>query len=232
MLILRPAGERGHADLGWLKSYHTFSFADYYDPSHMHFRSLRVLNDDRVDPGQGFGMHPHKDMEILTYVLEGSLEHQDSLGTRAVIGAGEVQRISAGTGVFHSEFNPSKSAPVHFLQIWILPEAKGLKPGYEERSFSAEEKRNKRRLIASPQGREGSVTLRQEVEVWATLLEEGAQVEHPLAPGRHAWVHVAVGEAQVNGHPLRAGDGAGISDEETIILKGAESAEVLIFDLA
>jgi hypothetical protein len=232
MITLRPADARGHADHGWLDSHHTFSFADYHDPRHMGFRSLRVLNDDRVAPAKGFGAHPHRDMEIVSYVLEGALEHRDSMGTGSVIRPGDVQRMSAGTGVTHSEYNASKTEPVHFLQIWIVPEKRGAAPGYEQRHFTADDKRGRLRLVASPDGRDGSVTVRQDVALYAGLFGPGERAEHPLAPGRHAWVHVASGSATVNGKALSAGDAAALSDEARVVIEGGDGAEVLVFDLA
>jgi redox-sensitive bicupin YhaK (pirin superfamily) len=232
MITVRKAQARGHARHGWLESFHTFSFADYYDPSHMGFRDLRVINEDRVQPGRGFGTHSHRDMEILSYVIDGSLEHRDSLGTGSVIRPGDVQRMSAGTGVTHSEYNPSQAELVHFLQIWILPEREGIEPSYEQRHFPPEERRGVLRLVASRAGREGSVRLHQDVELYAALLREGEAVEHALRPGRHAWVQVARGRCGVNGVGLEAGDGAALSGEASLALSGAGEAEVLVFDLA
>ncbi len=231
MMTVRPAGERGHADHGWLDTRHTFSFSDYYDPAHMGFRLLRVLNDDRVAPGQGFGTHPHRDMEIVSYVLEGALEHRDSMGTGSVIVPGDVQRMSAGTGVRHSEFNASKSEPVHFLQIWLLPEHSGIEPGYEQKTFTGEEKRGRLRLVASPDGRDGSVTIHTNALVYAGLFHEGEKAELALKKGRHAWVHIARGKARVNGRDLEAGDGAALSEEPAVVVEGIDGAEVLVFDL-
>ena len=230
MITIRKADERGHFDHGWLDTYHTFSFADYYDPKNMGFRSLRVINDDRVEPGRGFGTHGHRDMEIITYVLEGELAHRDSMGSNGIIKPGEVQRMSAGTGVRHSEMNGSHDKPVHLLQIWILPEREGITPSYEQKAFSAEERSGKLRLVASRGGDDGSVTIHQDVKLYATLLDGGAAVTHSFADGRHGWVHVARGEATLNGQPLHAGDGAAISDERSITLTG-DGAEVLLFDL-
>jgi hypothetical protein len=232
MIALRKSDERGRADHGWLDSRHTFSFADYHDPDHMGFRSLRVINEDRVRPGQGFGTHPHRDMEILSYVLEGALEHKDSMGTSSVIRPGEVQRMSAGSGVRHSEYNPSRTDPVHFLQIWILPEKQGLQPGYEQREFPDPERRSRLRLVASRNGREGSLTIHQDVDLYATLLEGGGKVAHVLAPGRHAWVQVTRGSVTLNGQAMDAGDGAAVSGEKSLELSASENAEVLIFDLS
>lgn len=235
MITLRPANERGHANHGWLDTYHTFSFADYYDPKHMGFRSLRVINDDRVEAGRGFGTHPHQDMEIVTYVLEGELAHKDSMGTGATIVPGEVQRMSAGTGVLHSEFNHSKSDEVHLLQIWILPEKRGLEPSYEQKFFADEEKLNRFRVVASRDGRDGSVKIHQDGSIHAALVEEGKSATYTLEKGRYAWVHVARGSVTLNGKTLNAGDGAAISDEEKLTLVGntvGKKAEVLLFDLA
>ncbi len=232
MITIRPGKERGHADHGWLDSYHTFSFADYYDPAHMGFRALRVINEDRVQSGKGFGTHPHRDMEIITYVLTGALEHRDSLGTGSVISPGEVQRMSAGTGITHSEFNHSSNTLLHLLQIWIVPERVGLPPSYEQRTFPAEERQGKLRLVASRDGRDGSVTIHQDVRLFATLLTPGERVNHLLAPNRHVWVQVTRGVVMVNDTPLSAGDGAAVSDEPKIEICGKEPAEVLLFDLA
>ena len=227
---IRRASQRGYADHGWLRSFHTFSFADYYDPAHMGFRSLRVINDDRVAAGGGFPTHPHRDMEIITYVLEGALAHQDSLGNGSIIRPGDVQRMSAGTGVRHSEMNASQKDAVHFMQIWVLPERQGLPPGYEQKAFSPAERQGKLRLVASRDGRDGSVTVHQDVGLYAALLD-GERVEHVLAPGRHAWIHLARGAAEVVGQALAEGDGVAINDAGPIALTGA-GAEILLFDLA
>jgi redox-sensitive bicupin YhaK (pirin superfamily) len=232
MITLRPAAERGRADLGWLQSHHTFSFADYHDPRHMHFRSLRVINDDRVAPGKGFGTHPHDNMEIITYVLEGALEHRDSLGTGSVIRPGDVQRMSAGTGITHSEFNPSRTDPVHLLQIWILPARRGLPPGYEQKNFPVASRRNQLRLVAAPDGADGALTLGQDVRLYASVLDVGRTVAHALASGRYAWVQMARGALTLNGQPMQAGDGAAIRQETTLTLAATEDAEFLLFDLA
>lgn len=232
MITLRPADARGHADHGWLDSHHTFSFADYYDAAHMGFRGLRVINEDRVAPGRGFGTHSHRDMEIVSYVLDGGLEHRDSMGTGSVIRPGDVQRMSAGSGVAHSEFNASRTDPVHFLQIWILPERRGMKPGYEQRNFDREAKDGRLCLIASHDGRDGSVTIHADVAVHAGLFAQGQRAELPLAPGRHAWVHVARGKARVNGRDLGPGDALALSEEPAVIVEGTEGGEVLVFDLA
>jgi redox-sensitive bicupin YhaK (pirin superfamily) len=230
MLTLRRAEDRGHANHGWLDSYHTFSFANYYDPNHMGFRALRVINEDYVAPDQGFGRHPHRDMEIITYVLEGALEHQDSMGNRAVMLPGEVQRMTAGTGVTHSEYNHSDRDPVHLLQIWILPEKKNLEPGYEQKAYSDAEKRGNLRLIASQDGREGSVTVHQDLNLYATVLGEGEKVSLEVS-NRHFWIQVARGTVLLNGELLNQGDAATL-DGETLELIGKEDAEVLVFDLA
>jgi redox-sensitive bicupin YhaK (pirin superfamily) len=231
MMTIRPAEERGHANHGWLDSYHTFSFADYYDPDHIGFRSLRVINDDHVSPGKGFGTHPHRDMEIISYVLEGSLQHRDSMGTGSVIKPGDVQRMSAGTGVLHSEFNPSKNEPVHFLQIWLLPGARGIEPSYEQKTFPPEERRARLRVVASPDAREGSLRVNTDAIVYAGLFQKGDSIELPVAPDRHAWVQVARGRVRVNGSELKTGDGAAISEERLVRLEGVDDAEVLLFDL-
>jgi len=232
MITLRPTDARGRSEHGWLDSRHTFSFADYYDPRHMGFRELRVINEDRVAPGKGFPTHAHRDMEIVSYVLSGALEHRDSMGNGSTIRPGDVQRMSAGTGVTHSEYNPSASEPVHFLQIWILPERQGLPPGYEQRTFSAEERRGRLRLVASPSGRDRSVTVHQDVELFAALLSPGEEVVHELRPGRHAWVQVAGGAVGLDGTVLRQGDGAALSEEPRVTLRAREPVEVLVFDLA
>ena len=230
MITIRRANERGHADHGWLDTYHTFSFADYYDPAHMGFRALRVINEDRVRAGRGFGTHGHRDMEIISYVLSGALGHRDSMGTDGVIRPGEVQRMSAGTGVMHSEMNASDKELVHFLQIWILPERSGITPSYEQKLFRDEEKRGALRVVASPDGRDGSVTIHQDVALYTTLLDDGESVTHEFAPNRYGWVQVARGEADVNGNKLQAGDGAAIANESRVTLTG-KGAEVLLFDL-
>lgn len=232
-ITIRKAEERGRADFGWLDSRHTFSFGHYYDPGHMGFGPLRVINDDRVAPGGGFPTHPHSDMEIVSYVLEGALEHKDSMGTGCVIRRGDVQRMSAGTGIRHSEFNASDALPVHFLQIWIIPEKKGLKPTYEQKAFADEEKRGRLRLIASQDGREGSVTVQRDVSLFAALLGNGQAVSHELAPRRGAWVQVASGSILLNGETLNEGDAASVTAPGTLKLEGAgeAGAEVLLFDM-
>ena len=232
MKEIRRSDARGHADHGWLQSRHTFSFADYHDPEHVHFGPLRVINEDRVAPGAGFGTHGHRDMEIVSYVLEGALEHKDSLGTGSVIRPGDVQRMSAGTGVSHSEFNSSQTELVHFLQIWILPAREGLEPSYEQKHFADAERRGALRLVASRDGRLGSLRIHQDVDLFATLLGAGDAALHALRPGRHAWVQLARGRCELNGIPLEAGDGAAVSDETALRLAGAKDAEVLLFDLA
>jgi redox-sensitive bicupin YhaK (pirin superfamily) len=232
MMRLRRSDERGHTKLSWLDSRHTFSFGDYYDAQHMGFSSLRVINEDRVKPGAGFGTHSHRDMEIITYVLEGALAHKDSTGTSSVIHVGDVQRMSAGTGISHSEYNASQVEPVHFLQIWIVPNKTGLAPGYEQRAFPLDEHRDKWTLIGSEAGRDGSVTVHQDVEVWAARFAYGAQASFRLKPSRRALAHVARGAVTLNGMSLNAGDGAAVSEEEILEVRAAEAAELLMFDLA
>ncbi|HVF50026.1 MAG TPA: pirin family protein [Pyrinomonadaceae bacterium] len=232
MIKRRPADERGMTQTHWLESYHTFSFNRYYDPQHTGFRQLLVINEDFVAPSQGFGTHSHRDMEIITYIVSGALQHRDSMGTSSVIRPGEVQRMSAGTGVSHSEFNPSSDEPTHLLQIWIQPERRDLTPGYEQRAFPAEERQGKLRLVASRDGGEGSVTVQQDVRLYDALLDAGAEVSHPLDAGRHAWLQVVKGTLTLNGTRLGAGDGAAASGEETLNISVAEAAEILLFDLA
>lgn len=231
MITLRKAEDRGHFDHGWLDTRHTFSFAGYQDPRHMGFRNLRVINEDRVQPDQGFGTHGHQDMEILSYVLEGALQHKDSMGNGTVIRPGEVQRMSAGSGVRHSEFNASSSEPVHFLQIWLLPGRAGIQPGYEQKAFPLAAQEGRLLLVAAPDGAQGSVTVHTDARVYAGWLAAGQATELALEPGRHAWVHLARGQARVNGHELSAGDGAALSGEAAVRLEGLEGAEVLVFDL-
>jgi redox-sensitive bicupin YhaK (pirin superfamily) len=231
MLKIRPAKERGAANHGWLDSRHTFSFADYYDPEFMGFGPLRVINEDRVQPGQGFGTHSHRDMEIISYVLEGALAHKDSIGNGSVIRPGAVQRMSAGTGVEHSEFNASKTEPVHFLQIWIKPERDRMRPSYEERTYADDEKRGRLRLVAARDGRDGAVVVHQDVDLYAALLRSGETVTHKLRPGRKIWFQVARGSVSVNGTQLGAGDGAAIADEERVEINAAGDAEILLFDM-
>ena len=232
MLTIRRSGERGGGDYGWLKTQHTFSFNDYWDEKWMGFRSLRVINEDWVAPSSGFPTHPHRDMEIVTYVLSGELEHKDSLGTGSVILPGDGQRMSAGRGIRHSEFNPSASEKVHLLQIWILPDKNGYDPGYEQKSFPEAEKRGRLRLIASNDGSDGSVKIHQDAKLFATLLAPGEEVRHTLAAKRHAWLQVAKGEVELNGQRLEQGDGAAVSDEKELTIRATEDAEVLLFDLA
>lgn len=232
MIAIRKSEDRGHFDLGWLDTYHTFSFDQYYDPAHVHFRSLRVINEDRVQPAHGFPTHSHRDMEIITYVLSGALEHRDSMGNGSVIRPGDVQRMTAGTGVSHSEFNPSEAEPVHLLQIWILPEADGSSPGYEEKHFSDEERRNRLRLIASKEGRDGSATIHQDAQLYATLLDAGKTLVHGLAENRYAWLQVAHGTVRVNGMEMKQGDGAAVRKESELTITAHDQAELLLFDLA
>lgn len=232
MFQLRKSQARGHADHGWLKSQHTFSFASYRDPDHMGFRSLRVINEDRVAPGGGFGTHPHRDMEIISYVLGGAIEHKDSMGNGSVIRPGEVQRMTAGTGLTHSEFNHSKTKGVHFLQIWILPGTKGLKPGYEQKAFAPSERQGQLRLVASQDARQGSVTVHQDLNLYSSLLTAGEAVQYTLPQGRHAWIQLVEGALQVGDIKLEAGDGLAISDESQLNLTTPSSAHFLVFDLA
>ncbi|MDX2220219.1 MAG: pirin family protein [Burkholderiales bacterium] len=228
---VRKSQERGHANHGWLKSFHSFSFADYYDPKHMGFGPLRVINEDRVAPGMGFGTHGHRDMEIISYVLDGALEHKDSMGNGSVLKPGNVQRMSAGTGVMHSEYNPSPNAPVHFLQIWIQPDVRGIAPSYEEKFFDADTKRGVLKLIASPDGREGSVLIHQDASLYASLLDGPDRVVHELGAGRLAYVHVVRGAVSINGAALDAGDAVKLAGPASLLLEQGEQAEVLLFDL-
>jgi quercetin 2,3-dioxygenase len=232
MIRIRPADERGVADHGWLDSRHSFSFADYHDPEHMGFRQLRVINEDKVAPGQGFGRHSHRDMEIISYVIDGALGHKDSMGNGSVIKPGDVQRMSAGTGVAHSEMNPDPEKPVHFLQIWLLPEKRGIAPGYEQKTFPDDVKKNKLKLVASRDGSNGSVTIHTDAKLYAALLEPDVKVTHPIAWGRHAWVQVVRGAIEVNGQRLGVGDGAAVSEEPSIEIVARSDAELLLFDLA
>ncbi len=232
MIELRRAAERGHANHGWLDSFHSFSFADYHDPRHMGFGSLRVINEDRIQPGTGFGTHSHRDIEIVSYVLQGALAHQDSMGNGSTIVPGDVQRMSAGTGVRHSEYNHEPSGVTHFLQIWLEPATRGIAPGYEQKHFDAVSKRGRLRLVASPDGREGSVTIHQDAHMYAALLNGSEHVVHPLSRGRRAYVHVARGSLTVTGYELGAGDALKASDMAEITLERGEQAEVLLFDLA
>ena len=232
MITIRKAQERGHANHGWLDSFHTFSFADYYDPGEMGFGTLRVINEDRVAPGKGFGKHPHRDMEIISYVLEGALEHKDSMGTGSVIRPGDVQRMSAGTGVLHSEMNPSPDEPVHFFQIWLLPAKRGIEPTYEQKRFEDAEKQGRLKLVATQDAREGTVTINQDVDLYAGVFAPGDAAHLPMRPGRHAWVQVARGNVTLNGTPLSQGDGAAVSEEAALDLSATSAAEVIVFDLA
>jgi redox-sensitive bicupin YhaK (pirin superfamily) len=232
MITIRPAKERGGANHGWLNTRHTFSFSNYYDPRHMGFRALRVINEDRVTPGQGFGEHAHRDMEILSYVVSGALGHRDSMGNGEAIRPHEWQRMSAGTGVRHSEMNASATEPVHFYQIWILPEAEGIRPGYEQKLFAPEEKSGRLRLVASRGGEDGSLKIHQDVRVYNALLAAGGEVSHTLGEGRHAWVQVVRGSVNLNGVALAEGDGAAVSDETALAVKASEDAEIILFDLA
>lgn len=232
MITIRRADQRGHFNHGWLDTNHTFSFADYHDPDHMGFRDLRVINEDRVQPGAGFGTHGHRDMEILSYVLEGGLEHRDSLGNGGVVRPGEVQRMSAGTGVRHSESNASKSDPLHFLQIWVQPSRSGLDPGYEQKLFPLEERRNRLRLIASPDGVDGSLKINQDVRLFTAVLDRGENAEYQFDRGRYGWLQVARGQVELNGQTLRESDGAAISDETALTMIGNGKSEILLFDLA
>jgi len=232
MLQIREAGERGHFDHGWLNTYHTFSFADYLDRRHMGFRALRVMNEDRVAPGQGFGTHGHQDMEIVTYVLEGALEHRDSMGNGEVLSPGEFQRMSAGTGIMHSEFNPSKTELVHFYQIWLLPERRGLKPSYEQKRFSEDERHNRLRLVASPDSKDGSLTVQQDARIYLASLLDGKSATHALPEGRYAWLQVLRGEISLNGTNLATSDGAAVSDERQLSMTAKGNAELMLFDLA
>jgi quercetin 2,3-dioxygenase len=231
MITVRPASARGQGQYGWLDTRHTFSFNTYHDPRHMSFRALRVMNEDWIAPGQGFGTHGHRDMEIVTYVLEGALAHKDSLGNGSVLRPGEFQRMTAGTGIEHSEFNPSDSEPVHLYQIWLFPERRGLAPSYDQRAFADRERQGKLRVVASPDGRDGSLTIHQDAEVFLTTLDVGNQVTHELAPGRHAWIQVLRGAVKLRDIPLSAGDGAAVSDESHVTLVAPESSEVMVFDL-
>ena len=231
MFALRRAQQRGHASHGWLNSYHTFSFGDYYDPRHMGFANLRVINDDTVSPSGGFGTHGHRDMEIITYVLDGALEHRDSMGNGSLIRPGDVQRMSAGTGVTHSEFNASDSEPVHFLQIWVLPEQHGLRPGYEQKAFPDEEKRGRLRLVGSRDGRDGSLTIHQDVDLYASLLRANDSVSYELGEDRNGWVQVARGSVRLDDNELSAGDGVALKGARTLTFEGVDDAEILLFDM-
>lgn len=232
MIRIRHAADRGHFDHGWLDTFHTFSFGDYYDPAQMGFRSLRVMNDDRVQPGQGFGMHGHRDMEIVTYVLEGELQHRDSLGNGSVLRAGHLQRMTAGTGVRHSEFNPSAEHAVHLYQIWLLPRQQGLVPGYEELALDEKEKSGRLHLVASPDGAAGSLTIHQDARLYLASLSPGQEVSSAIEPGRAAWLQVLRGNVELSGHDLQAGDGAALTDESSLAVRASEPSEIMLFDLA
>ena len=231
MITIRKAEERAHFDFGWLNTYHSFSFGEYYDSKHTRFRTLRVINEDFVQPGHGFPTHGHRDMEIVTYILQGALEHRDSMGTGSVIRRGDAQRMTAGTGVTHSEANPSRDEPVHLLQIWIFPREQDLKPEYEEKKFSDDEKRNRLRLIVSPDGSDGSVKIHQDAKIFASLLDERQEVVHSLENGRSAWLQVAAGSVRLNDVALKRGDGAAVTQESNLRMTAQEPAEVLLFDL-
>ena len=232
MLQFRKADQRGHADHGWLNTFHTFSFAGYRDPQHMGFRSLRVMNEDRVAPSEGFGTHSHQNMEIISYVLSGSLEHKDSMGNGEVLRPGEFQRISAGSGITHSEFNPSSTEPVHFYQIWLLPNVSNSDPSYEQKEFTDTEKIGRLRLVASPKGRDGSLSIHQDANVYLSLVCHPDELVYSLQPGRHAWLQVLSGQLMVNDYSLSTSDGVAISDEPTITIQGTEDSEFMLFDLA
>ena len=231
MLRIRKASDRGSVNLGWLDSKHSFSFGDYYDAEHMGFGTLRVINEDKVQPGQGFATHSHRDMEIVSYILSGSLEHKDSMGNGAVMHAGEVQRMTAGTGVTHSEFNHSDSDNVHFLQIWVLPEEDSLPPGYEQKTFSSEDKQNRLRLVSSRDGRDGSLTIHQDMDIYATVMSPGTELSHSIAADRQAWVQIARGDVVIAGESLSAGDGVAIPDAENVTIRAVTDSEVLLFDM-
>lgn len=232
MIQVRKANERGHADHGWLNTYHTFSFSTYHDPDHMRFRSLRVMNEDFVAPGQGFGTHPHRDMEIVTYVLEGALEHKDSMGNGEVLRPGEFQRMSAGTGITHSEFNPSSEEPVHLYQIWLFPERKGIEPSYEQKRFPPEERHNRLRLVASREAENGSLLIHQDARIYLASVDAGRSVEYALPPGRYAWLQVLRGRVSLNGTALGSSDGAAVSNETALSIQADDDAEIMLFDLA
>jgi len=231
MIQVRKAHDRGHADHGWLNTYHTFSFSSYYDPEHMQFRNLRVMNEDWVHAGKGFGTHPHRDMEIVTYVLEGALEHRDSMGNGEVLRPGEFQRMSAGTGITHSEFNPSADEPVHLYQIWLMPEKKGIAPSYEQKRFPDETLKNQLRLVASQGATEGALLIQTDASVYLSKLDSGRQVVHPVAKGRHAWLQVLRGSVTLNGQPLATSDGAAVSEETSLTVQASTDAEIMLFDL-
>jgi quercetin 2,3-dioxygenase len=231
VIAIRRAEDRGHANHGWLDTYHTFSFSSYYDPGHMGFRSLRVMNEDVVAPGQGFGTHPHRDMEIVTYVLEGALEHKDSMGNGEVLRPGEFQRMSAGTGITHSEFNPSATEAVHLYQIWLLPDRKGIEPSYEQKRFADEQRHNRLQLVASPDAEAGSLSIHQDARVFLSKIDGGNEIAHELEPGRHAWLQVLRGEVSLNGQHLNTSDGAAVSDEGRVTIRSQRDAEIMLFDL-
>lgn len=231
MYQLRKASERGHANYGWLDTYHTFSFSSYYDPQHMRFRNLRVMNEDFVAPGQGFGTHPHNDMEIVTYVLQGALEHRDSMGNGEVLRPGEFQRMSAGTGITHSEFNPSAIEPTHLYQIWLLPERKGIEPSYEQKKFDLGERTNRLRLVASPNGEDGSLTIHTQAKIYLSTVQPEQSVQLALGEGKHVWLQVLSGTGEVHGHALAAGDGLAISDEGLMEYRATSESEILVFEL-
>lgn len=232
MIQVRKSADRGHANHGWLDTYHTFSFASYQDRNHVHFRALRVMNEDRVEPGQGFGTHPHNDMEIVTYVLEGALEHKDSMGNGEVLRPGEFQRMTAGTGITHSEFNPSDTEPVHLYQIWLFPDRKGHTPSYEQKRFPDEQLHNRLRVVASPDAEEGSLAIHQDAKIFLSKLDAGTSLEQPLAESRHAWLQVLRGSVTLNGVPLSTSDGAAVSDEWLLTIEANDAAEIMLFDLA
>ncbi len=232
MIQIRRAGERGHANHGWLDTYHTFSFGDYHDPRHTHFRALRVMNEDRVEPGQGFGTHPHRDMEIVTYVLSGALEHRDSMGNGEILRPGEFQRMSAGTGITHSEFNPSPEEPVHLYQIWLFPERKGIEPSYEQKRFADAELHNRLRVVAAPDAADGSLLIHQDARIFIARIDAAVSLHHELADGRHAWLQVLRGSVSLNGQGLDTSDGAAVSEESSLNIQANENAEVMLFDLA
>ena len=231
MIEIRRSDERGHADHGWLNTYHTFSFASYRNPQYMGFRALRVMNEDHIEPGRGFGTHPHKDMEIVTYVLEGALEHKDSMGNGEILRPGEFQRMSAGTGIMHSEFNPSQTEPVHLYQIWLLPERDGIEPSYEQKQFPDEERMNRLRLVASREADDGSLRIHQDARIYLSRLEEGMHVTHMLAPARHAWLQVLRGSASLNDNALDTSDGAAVSGERQLNILATQATEIMLFDL-
>jgi len=232
MMQIRKANERGHVNFGWLDSNHTFSFGNYYDPAHMGYGPLRVINEDRVQPGEGFPTHGHENMEIISYVLDGALEHRDSIGTGSVIRPNEVQRMSAGTGIRHSEYNPSPDEPVHFLQIWLIPDTQDIEPGYEQKAFPREDRWSRLRLVASPDGRDGSLTVHVDAELHAALLDEGASVVHELRAGRRAWVQVARGTVEIDGQALAPGDGAAVEGRKSLRIDATADAEILLFDMS